>query len=178
MLTLGAPVLIGTAHEELLTLRNFHPPEDGFAWSSRRWCEVIFACELDDAEGMDEVLLAFDVNAFQRASLAPGVDIIVYLNGTRVGGAVVERRQMVEFFIPTSLFAINENILALDVPDAAIPAEYGGDDTRLLGLQLFSVGIFGNAPAMTKDQRPRRDTVSSRAAPAGSTKTVRRVDRY
>ncbi len=163
MLRLDAPVPIGAGHEDVLLLRNFHPPEDGFAWSSRRWCEIVFSLNPDDAEGMDEVVLAIDVNAFQRPFLAPGVDLLVHLNGLRLGGAIIHRRQMVEFPVPASLLTRERNVLALDVPDAASPAEYGGDDTRLLGLQLFSVGILGIDPAELPDEPPQRDRVRARA---------------
>lgn len=163
MLRLDAPVPIGSGHEGILLLRNFYPPEDGFVWSSRRWCEIVFAFEPDDAVGMDEVLLAIDVNAFQRPFLAPGVDLLVHLNGLRLGGAIIQRRQVVEFPVAASVLAHERNVLALDVPDAASPAEYGGDDTRLLGLQLFSVGILGTDSAVMPDRLPQRDRMRARA---------------
>lgn len=163
MLQLGAPVLIGAGHEELLLLRNFHPPEDGFAWSSRRWCEIDFAFDPAEVESLDEVLLGLDLNAFPRPHHAIGADLFVHLNGLRLGAAAIYGRQTLEFALPASLLTGARNVLAMDTPDAASPAEFGGEDSRLLGLQLFSVGILDAPMAAAGKSQRRRDRSRVRA---------------
>lgn len=139
MLRLGRPVRIGEAHEAALALRNFHPAEDGFAWSAGRWCEVEFAWDLVGAPR--PLLLELDVNAFRDAHLLPAPDLLVYLNGLRIGSLTLPMRQLATFPIAATVLQAERNVLVLDAPDAARPIEFGREDARLLGVQLFSLAV-------------------------------------
>ena len=139
MLRLGSPVRIGEEHEAALALRNFHPTEDGFAWSAGRWCEVEFAWAPPGRPR--PLLLELDVNAFRDANLLPAPDLLIYLNGLRIGSLTLPMRQLATFPIPATLLQEERNVLVLDAPDAARPVEFGRKDARLLGVQLFSVAV-------------------------------------
>lgn len=142
MLRLGSPVRIGEEHEATFALRNFHPAEDGFAWSAGRWCEIEFAWE--PAGRPRQLLLELDVNAFRDAHLLPAPDLFVYLNGLRIGSLTLPMRQLAAFPIAATLLQPDRNVLVLDAPDAARPIEFGREDGRLLGVQLFSLAVVAD----------------------------------
>lgn len=140
MMRFGAPVQFGEGHEEWLELRNFHPPEPGgFSWSAGRWCEVSFPMDPAALGPQGHVLLELDFDAFRQPPILRTQDVLVYLNGLRLGALVLRGRQQASFRLRRSTLEATENVLAVDVPDAARPVDFGHTDGRLLGLKLFSM---------------------------------------
>jgi len=145
MVRLGTAVRVGEGHEAVLTLTNFHPPEDGFAWSAGRWCEVEFDFQEDGTH--PTLTLELDVNAFRDPQLLPAPDLFVYLNGRRIGSLTLPARQVAAFRIPSALLQPEGNVLVLDALDAARPVEFGREDGRLLGVQLFALAVLAETGA-------------------------------
>jgi hypothetical protein len=124
-----------------VTLRNFWEVEDGFVWSRGKWCEVIFDWQAvtERQPGVTEVVLEFDV--FKRPNILLGQNVLTYLNGIRIGSTYVEHRMTTIFPIASSTLRAKDNVLTLDTPDSVVPTSYGFNDTRDLGVQLFSMQI-------------------------------------
>jgi hypothetical protein len=124
-----------------VSLRNFWETEDGFVWSKGRWSEATFAFDLPHRPVTTMAELILDLDVYKHADSLPGQNVLVYLNGLRVGSSFVTRRfNYIAPFDPSILRA-SENTLVLDTPDAASPKDHGLTDARQLGVQLFSVQI-------------------------------------
>lgn len=123
-----------------LALRNFHPPEpEGFAWSAGRWCELEFVVDPAGLGPGAALALALDLDVFRHPPLLPSQDLLVFLNGLRLGAVTVTHRQLASFRLRPGLLEVGPNRLTIDTPEAARPVEFGQGDTRLLGVKLFSL---------------------------------------
>lgn len=124
-----------------VTLKNFDAPEDGFAWSLGKWCEVRFAFNNTLKRNVTSADLIFDLDVFKASPLLNGQNVFIYLNGLRIGSHKIENRTTcINSFDPSILNPI-ENILTFDTPEAAKPEDYGIRDSRVLAIQLFSLQI-------------------------------------
>jgi hypothetical protein len=126
-------------------LRNFWPPEDGFAWSMDKWCEIAFEYDQDaiSPQARGEMVLDLDVYKFPPDLLEQSV--YIYLNGLRIGARRISKRATVFIdFAPGVLAATNT--LVIDTPEASSPARFGQNDERVLGIQLFTLQVRQIAP--------------------------------
>ncbi|MBX9700256.1 MAG: hypothetical protein K2X74_12520 [Acetobacteraceae bacterium] len=152
-------------------LRNFHPIEPGgFAWSAGRWCELEFVCGAPGAtDAAAERALVLDLDVFRHPPLLPSQDVLLYLNGLRLGAVTIRRRQTASFRLLDNALQPGVNRLTIDTPDASRPSEFGQPDTRLLGVQLFSLALRAFAGAAAEQPR------IAPAAPGRTGETVSRV---
>jgi hypothetical protein len=131
--------LFGAEQSDLLRTRNFHPPEDLFAWSEGRWSEIEFPLDLPQAGPPAHVWVSIELDVFRRPPLLAGQDVFIYLNGWRAASLHITERQVVHVRVRGSLLEAEGNLLTFDLPDATRPADFGEDDQRLLGVQIFSL---------------------------------------
>ena len=64
-----------------------------------------------------------------------------HLNGLRIGSLFCRSRAAFVFAFDPKILVRSESILTFDTPDSARPSDFGDDDNRLLGVQLFSIKI-------------------------------------
>lgn len=122
-----------------IRLTNFWPPEDGFAWSRSTWCEIAFPA-LEGSKGNNSTVeLALDLDVFRSAPHLEGQNVFIYVNGLRLASRHVLKRLTLVFELPAARSVNGENVITIDTPDAASPYDYGADDERQLGVQLFSI---------------------------------------
>jgi len=145
MLVPGRQVTFGPELEPTIRLRNFHAPEDGFAWSSGRWCEILFDTELSrgrsrsaSTSGLGMIL---DVDVFRWPPIFAGQNLLTYVNGMRTHSAYVTGRTIISVDLHLATLQPKDNVLTFDVPDAIRPSEFGLEDSRMLGVQIFSLGL-------------------------------------
>lgn len=142
MLAIDQPLQFGADTIGTVILRNCAPPEDGFVWSSGRWCEIEFELDLDrTARARNAVEFAVDLDVFKFPPAFPGQNVMTYLNGLRVGSTFVTGRTALTFQVKPGLLLPAGNVLTFDTPDAVRPSEFGVEDDRVLGLQIFSVAV-------------------------------------
>lgn len=121
-------------------LQNFWAPEDGFIWSSGKWCEVGFSFDAEtDKAGLCDLIL--DIDVFKHNEDLKGQNVLFFFNGLRIGSLYCTKRSTVVFSFPGNQLRSAENLLTIDTPDANSPAHFGGKDGRTLGIQLFSMQI-------------------------------------
>jgi hypothetical protein len=127
--------------EPVLQLRNFWEPEDGFVWSKGKWCEVTFEFDgvAKPAKGLAELML--DVDVFKAPEVLTGQNLLIYLNGYRIGSSFVAQRMNSISTFDAGILRPTENVLTIDTPDSNSPGAFGRDDLRVLGMQLFSIQI-------------------------------------
>jgi len=140
MLAFQKPFFVSNQSDFGLDLHNFWEPEGNFAWSTGRWCEIVFSFA-DVESGARSFDLMLDVNVFNDGERLVGQNILTYLNGLRIGSVFLKSRSVLVLPCDASILRKNDNILTFDTPDATSPAEFGEADTRVLGLQLFSVQL-------------------------------------
>jgi hypothetical protein len=118
-------------------LTGFWPSEDGFVWSSGKWCELTFRFNLQGAPTEECGELVMDFDSYKSPPALEGQNVFIYLNGLRIGARRLTKRvtAFIEFD-PAILKATN--VLTMDTPDAASPSQFGGTDERVLGIQLFT----------------------------------------
>jgi hypothetical protein len=147
MLAFGQPILIGGDLGPHIRLRNFDAPEQDFAWSTGRWCEVEFDLDLGRGGGRGRgghaapVTFLVDLDAFRCPPVFTGQNVLTYLNGSRVHSAFVSGRRMLSFAPRGDVLVPGANLLTFDLPDAIRPLEFGLEDNRMLGVQVFSIAI-------------------------------------
>ena len=124
-----------------VSLRNFFPPENGFVWSTSYWSDITFAFSPTAAGGDEGAELILDIDAFKMAGHVEGQNVLIYLNGLRVGSHYVTQRTSVIIRMDPSLLEPTDNVLTFDTPDTRMPSEFGLPDQRRLGVQLFSMQI-------------------------------------
>lgn len=141
MLTLENSLVFskGTQPDELL--QNFWDPEDGFIWSKGKWCEISFAFDAKNKAVPSQLDLIFEFDVFKHPSGQNAQNVMIYLNGLRIGSLCCHKKGTYIFSINGSILKFTENILTIDTPDAYSPADFGSADSRVLGLQLYSLQI-------------------------------------
>ena len=124
-----------------VSLRNFFPPENGFIWSTSYWSDITFAFSATPADEIKaaDFILEFDV--FKMGGHVEGQNVLIYLNGLRVGSHYVTQRTTVVIRMDAALLEPTDNVLTFDTPDTRMPSEFGLPDERRLGVQLFSMQI-------------------------------------
>lgn len=124
-----------------VVLRNFFEPENGFVWSTSTWAEIVFSFT-DGAypkeRGADLIL---DLDVFKAPPTLPTQSVKFYLNGLRLGSRDIVARTMAIVTFQAGLLRPTDNILTLDTPHAEVPKKFDIDDSRCLGVQLFSMQI-------------------------------------
>jgi len=118
-------------------LDGFWPAEDGFVWSKGKWSEIRFPFEKDNLTEHSDLIMDLDVFKPEDG----GQNVLIYLNGLRVGSKFIKNRITCVISFPSSILRKDNNVLTLDTPDAMIPADFGIADTRQLGVQLYSIQI-------------------------------------
>ncbi len=141
MLNFSNTITFADGDAPLLSLRNFFDPEDGFVWSTSIWSEIVFSFDDNQARDTKSADLILDIDMFKAPPKLESQNLLVYLNGLRIGSFDITRRQTLPIAFDTKILKPEENILTFDTPNASMPKEYGIDDTRRLGLQLFSLQI-------------------------------------
>jgi hypothetical protein len=127
--------------EPSVSLRNFWAPENGFVWSTGKWCEVSFPFDTGARPPFGLADLVMDVDTFKYEDKLRGQNVAVYLNGLRIGSLYCTRRVTSIFQFDAKTLTKTENTITLDTPDSTRPEEFGLRDGRLLGLQLYSLQI-------------------------------------
>jgi len=122
-------------------LRNFYAPEDSFVWSTSRWSEITFAFSGSPAKTKKFADFILDFDVFKTGENFEGQNVLIYVNGLRVGSHFIARRTTVVASIESTLLKPTENVLTFDTPDARNPTEFGISDNRVLGIQLFSLQV-------------------------------------
>jgi len=141
MLTLENSLVFskGTQPDEFL--QSFWDPEDGFIWSKGKWCEISFAFDAKSKAVPFQLDLIFEFDVYKHSSGTKSQNVMIYLNGLRVGTICCHKRGTYIFPINGSALKSSDNVLTIDTPDAYSPADFGSADSRVLGLQLYSLQI-------------------------------------
>ncbi len=126
-----------------VALTNFWPPEDGFVWSTKSWCQLAFDIPGGVGPAGDGAELLFDLDVFRAAPDLEGQDIHVYANGLRLASRHVTARTTILIELPRGLLRQHGNVIIIDTADAAHPSDFGEADSRRLGIKLFSVQLRG-----------------------------------
>jgi len=124
-----------------VALRNFSEPEDGFVWSHGAWSEIVFSFTEDKKVTAAVADLMVELDAFKVPPEFPGQDVFVYLNGLRVSSLFVNRRVTILGSFPRAFLRASENVITIDTPDVVNPRDYGVEDGRKLGVQVFNIKI-------------------------------------
>jgi hypothetical protein len=141
MLTFDNFITFTKNEDPPVVLRNFWETEDGFVWSRGKWNETTFDFDLPRKPFGTMAELILDLDVYKNPDSLPGQNVLIYLNGLRLGSSFVIRRfNYIAPFDPAILRAV-ENVLIIDTPDAASPKDHGMSDSRQLGVQLFSLQI-------------------------------------
>jgi hypothetical protein len=82
-----------------------------------------------------------ELDAFKVPPEFPGQDVFIYLNGMRVSSLFVNRRLTILGSFPRSFLRASENVITIDTPDVVSPRDYGVEDGRKLGVQVFNLKI-------------------------------------
>lgn len=141
MQSFESSVTFSATEDPGVSLRNFWEAEDGFVWSTGKWCEIMFPF---NSGGRPLGLLAdliIDLDAFKREGHLAAQNALIYLNGLRIASYYVQRRTTYFASFDPKLLRAADNVLTIDTPDAARPSDFGSSDNRLLGVQLFSLQI-------------------------------------
>ncbi|WP_137176383.1 hypothetical protein [Roseomonas sp. AR75] len=118
---------------------GFSTPENGFIWQVGRFGEVIFDFESPSRCGTPEAELIVELDAYCGAPREAGQNVLVYLNGYRLGSVLLTRSRVLLRRFDWHLLRRKGNVLTLDAPDAARPTSPGTQDTRVLGARLLSL---------------------------------------
>lgn len=124
-----------------VSLRNFFPPENGFSWSTSSWSDITFTFSPTPAGGDKDAEFVLDIDVFKMGGHIEGQNVLIYLNGLRVGSHYVTQRTRVVIALDSALLEPTNNVLTFDTPDSKKPSEFGLPDERRLGVQLFSMHI-------------------------------------
>jgi hypothetical protein len=141
MLTFENSLTFSSTAEPDAQLRNFWGPENGFIWSSGKWCELTFSFDIKSADRNALLDLILDLDVFKHGEELKGQNVLLYLNGLRIGSLYCTKRSTMVFSFDARLLKAEENIFTMDTPDAASPSQFGSKDGRTLGVQLFSLQV-------------------------------------
>ena len=122
-------------------LRNFWAPEGAWVWSTGRWSEINFAFEVGSRPLTGTVELIIDLDVFKHEDKHAGQNVLIYLNGLRVGSLYCTHRMTVVFVFEAKILGKIDNVLTFDTPDSTKPSAFGSADDRVLGVQVFSVQV-------------------------------------
>jgi hypothetical protein len=122
-----------------MRFENFFPYEAEFCWSSSTWSEIIFPIPATVLKPETLFDIVVDVDVFKSPPGLVGQNVFMYLNGLRLASRFVSKRMLVALRIAGRYLCLQDNVLTIDTPDAAIPEEHGIKDSRRLGVQLFSI---------------------------------------
>lgn len=137
-------IIPGSHASVLATYVNFHPAEDGFAWSRSSWGEVQFE---NRGRAAQVSRLEADLDIFRQPSAKdPQRDCFLFLNGALVGCANTAGRSVISFSLPPNGLRPDSNRLTFMLDHALCPNDFGVPDTRTLGFQLFRVRFLAEAP--------------------------------
>jgi hypothetical protein len=148
MLTFDNSVTFAKDKEPDVSLRNFSDPEDGFIWSTGKWCEIVFSFEektkgsgslLNNANSFAELI--FDLDAFRVDEAYEGQNFSIFFNGLRVKSVYCKSRVTSIVSFNAKLLKPTDNNITIDTPDAVQPSKFGVGDNRILGVKLFSLQI-------------------------------------
>ncbi len=141
MLNFENALTFKAGEEPDVALRNFWAPEGTWVWSTGRWSEINFAFDLGLRAPVGTVELIVDLDVFKYEEAYPGQNVLIYLNGLRVGSLYCTHRMTVVFAFDAKILSRTENVLTFDTPDSTKPSAFGSADGRLLGAQIFSIQI-------------------------------------
>lgn len=141
MLNFVNTITFAGGEEPSVILKNFHNPEDGFVWSSAKWSEIVFSFADKDALSIKSADLVLDLDVFKAPPDLPGQNVFIYLNGLRIGSYEFTRRSNYVIPFDAGILKPDENVLTFDTPDATGPDSFGIEDSRRLGIQLFTLQI-------------------------------------
>ena len=142
MITYGFPLTFEPNKAVPVILRNFYDLEKGFVWSKSKWCEIVFPFSGKTGTSSEYSDLLVDFDVFKAPPSLNQQSVFFYLNGVRLGQYDVVTHDTRVISFPTALLKAEDNSLVIDTPQSDSPANHmDGDDTRLLGIQLFSVQI-------------------------------------
>ncbi len=146
MLSYQNSVAFSEGVDSLVTLTNFWEPEEGFVWSTGKWCEVHFDFKMTNGHSATRSAdLILDIDTFRGPLDEQTQNVMVYLNGHRVGSLTIARRAIyITTFDPRMLRPV-ANVLTFDTPDSHSPKIYGSEDNRVLGLQIYSMQFRKNS---------------------------------
>jgi hypothetical protein len=82
-----------------------------------------------------------ELDAFKVPPEFPGQDVFIYLNGLRVASLFVSRRVTILGTFHRSFLRPAENVITIETPDVVNPHDYGVEDDRKLGAQVFNIKI-------------------------------------
>ena len=120
-------------------------PEEEFVWSTGKWCEIRFAFQISPGHAAIKIAdLILDIDAYKGTGSGAGQNAFFYLNGLRIGTAFITARGIQMFGFDPKLLRASENVLTIDTPDSSSPQVHGEDDTRVLGVQIYSLQIRRN----------------------------------
>jgi hypothetical protein len=127
-------------------LTSFYEPEDGFVWSNGLWCEIALPVPATPPAkaadtGKIPLDIAIDLAVFKTSPELEGQNVLFYANGLRLASRFVTHRVTIMLELPAAFIREDENIITIDTPNAAFPTTYGFNDTRQLGIQLFSLRL-------------------------------------
>ena len=126
--------------EPTVFLRNFSEPEDDFVWSDGRWCEIVFEFK-ENGRPDGTVELIMDMEAFYVPGVLPRQSVLVFLNGLRIISTYLSRRAIVSSTFDRRVLKANDNVVTIDLPDVVPPATCGIEDSRLLGIKLYTLQL-------------------------------------
>jgi hypothetical protein len=128
-------------------LTNFSTPEEDFVWSMGSWCEIRFAMlasgvhSLNTSETEAVVDVAIDLDAYKFPPDKDGQNVFIYVNGLRLASRFISQRVTVLLEAPASVMRATDNVITIDTPDFGRPSDYGDNDTRRLGIKLYSLHV-------------------------------------
>ena len=141
MLNFENALTFRAGQEPNAALRNFWAPEGSWVWSTGRWAEINFAFDLGLRAPAGTAEIIMDLDVYKREEKHPGQNVLVFLNGLRIGSLYCTHRVTFVFAFDARILNRAENLLTLDTPDSLAPSAFGDADGRVLGVQLFSVQI-------------------------------------
>jgi hypothetical protein len=141
MLNFANSIAFFAGQEPPVSLRNYWPPSNGFVWSTGKWCELSFEFELGSKAVTGLADLILDIGVFKVDQKLPGQNVAIFLNGLRIGTFFCKARITYIAQFDARILKSEKNILIFDTPESARPSDFGSDDKRLLGIQLFSLQI-------------------------------------
>lgn len=141
MLTYANSISFSQGEQPALNLHNFFEPENGFVWSTNKYCEIRFDFNSGNRKNNKQADLVIDFDVFKHFPQLQGQSVFIYLNGLRVGSCYITTRTTCLISINAENLKPNDNVVIFDTPDVSSPDIFGLNDPRSLAIQLFSIQI-------------------------------------